>query len=467
MNISQKFADWINKTHYYKLPPESIGLVKDAFIDTIGVTIAGAQEPVSSKIRDFARTNSAKGRSPAFTSGDKFNSASAGLVNATMAHALDFDDLNPTTKSHPSAVLVPAILAVGEETDSTGEDLITAYVIGLEIIAKIGNLLGIGHYDQGWHSTATLGVFGVTAAAAKLYHLSDEQIVNALGIAASLCSGLRKNFGTMVKPLHCGFAAEKGIIAASLACRGFTADNNVFEGIIGFLNLYGRGEKTETDLNFDGALEIISGGLHVKRYPCCYATHRGLDAVDCLITENSFEVTDIAKITCIGPKGVFIPLIHDRPNTGLEAKFSMPYVLAAMIIDRKIEIDTFSDHMVKRPEIKQLIPLIEKTEDQTSTAIGPSGEDQRYAVVEIVLKNGMVFQQRIDIPKGSPKNPLSSEQIQLKYADCVKGYLPKNEIDDSLELLDNLEHLKHPSQLTYFFLKSDNQLAVNKTGDTI
>lgn len=452
MNISQKFAEWINKTHYHQLPTESIGLVKNAFIDTIGVTIAGSKEPVSSKIIEFARTNSVQGCSTTFTTGYKFNSASASLVNATMAHALDFDDLNPTTKSHPSAVLVPAILAVAEETDSIGEDLITAYIIGLEIMAKIGNLIGIGHYDRGWHSTATLGVFGVTAAAAKLYHLSDEQIINAFGIAASMCSGLRKNFGTMVKPLHCGLAGEKGIMAASLACRGFSADENVFEGIIGFISLYGEGEKTKTDLNFNGALEINLGGLHVKRYPCCYATHRALDAADCIAAENSFEVSDIAIIKCNGPKGAFIPLIHDRPNTSLEAKFSMQYVLAAMVMDRKVGINTFSDNMVIRPEIKQLIPLVHKIEDQTITAIGPSGEDQRYAIVEIILKKGMLLKQRIDTPKGSPKNPLSSEQLQLKYIDCVKGYLSKKEIDDSLELLGNLEHLKHTSQLTRFFL---------------
>ncbi len=454
MNLSEQICSWITETIFDDLTASAVLDVKRAFWDTTGVMLAGANEPVSVKVFEYIKKDRAQGgKATVFTKECKFSPASAAVVNATMAHSLDFDDANLPTKCHSSAVLVPAILAVGEVLDSSGKDLITAYIVGLEVMTKLSALLGPSHYDSGWHSTATLGAFGATAAALKLYGPSKQQAAHALGITASRSSGLRKNFGTMAKSLHCGLAAEIGITSALMARQGFTADNNIFEGDLGFIKLFGKQKAaTNIDYVFDEPSKILSCNLHIKRYPCCLGTHRGADAVlDYLLNDSSFNPSDITEINCIGSKGSFMALIHDKPVTGLEGKFSIQYVLAASLIDRKIDIDSFTDTMVQRPQIKELISKIKKFEELTFFEKGTEGGGKKFTTVRIKFKTGKIVEKRIDDVKGSPEDPLSDEQLMTKYQYCTKKLLMKEQIENSAAIFNSMEDLDRISELIKLF----------------
>ena len=451
MNLMKKIGLWVTETHFDELSESVIQDVKRAFWDTVGVIVAGANEPVSTKVYNYVKNDRAQGEVTVFTKGHKFYPPSASVVNATMAHALDFDDAELITKCHSSAVLVPAIMAVGEHLDSSGKDLITAYVIGLEVMTKLNTLLGTSHYESGWHSTSTLGAFGATAAASKLYGLSASQIENAFGITASKISGLRKNFGTMTKPLHCGFAAETGISSAILASQGFTANKNIFEGNLSFFSLYGKSNdfaKVER-LSFENPSNILSCNLHIKRYPSCLGTHRAADVIlDYFLKDFYFEPSDILEIQCIGSRGSFAAVIHDEPTTGLEGKFSIQYVIAAALKDKKIDIDSFSDEMVQRPEIQEIMSRIKKIE-KPSGKIG--GDDKKFTIVEIKMKSGRIIEKMNESAKGSPVNPLSDEQLMEKYTYCTKHLFSKDQIEDTSKVFNSLEDLGKISDLIGLF----------------
>ena len=215
----------------------------------------------------------------------------AALVNGTSAHALDFDDVNMSMRGHPSVPLLPAVLALGEKIGSSGRELIDAFVLGFEVECKLGRVIGAAHYALGWHATSTLGTLGAAAACARLLRLDMERTQIALGIAASLASGVRQNFGTMTKPLHAGWAARNGVIAATLADRGFTADSAAIEGESGLLHAASGGARLNSRAlaSLGDPWEIVSPGIGVKLYPCCYATHRAIDAALEIVASDVFN----------------------------------------------------------------------------------------------------------------------------------------------------------------------------------
>ena len=454
MNLSEQFASWINEFGYEQMPETAIKDVKRAFLDTVGVAAAGADEDVSVKVLEYAEMDRAGGSSTVIAKGRKFSPATAGFINAVMAHVLDYDDVNPPTKCHASSVLAPAVLAAGEDAGSSGKDLIAAYAVGLEIMAKIGVLLGPEHYEWGWHTTTTLGAFGAAAAAAKLYGLPVPQIINALGIIASQIGGLRRNFGTMTKSLHSGFAVENGIMAALLARQGVTAGRDVFEGDIGFIRLYGNRPETGSlpAVDFSGPLEICESGLSIKRYPSCYGTHRSADAVlDHILVEHAIDPSAIESISCISPQGAFMAVIHDRPSTGLEGKFSVQYVIAAALVDKKLDINSFTDEMVQRPQIQELIRKVRKIEEP----IGPPGshlsDEQKYCIIRLQMSDGSIAEARVDTPKGARSDPLSDKQLEEKFRSCTRKSHSTAQTENIISIINDLENLQNTAELSKWF----------------
>ncbi|MEW6424309.1 MAG: MmgE/PrpD family protein [Bacillota bacterium] len=455
MSLIESCSSFLEKLKYEDLPSEAVKAAVRAIMDTLSVAIAGIREPLSLKLLAFLLAERSQGPATVFGTKYKFGPASAALINATAAHALDFDDVCPTIHSHPSAVVVPVILALGEEQHASGREVILAYVSGVELAAKVGVLTASSQYERGWHTTSTLGALGAAAAAAKIKRLTKSQIVNALGIAASGAGGLRKNFGTMTKPLHCGLASQNGIMAAYLAGSGFTASTDVLSGAIGYHCIFSgvsEGSIDDTGVSFGNPFEVVSPGLYLKRYPCCYATHRAADAVLLIAVNNPGLVPDeIKEITCRGPKGSFQPLIHDMPRTGLEGKFSMQYVVAAGIIDKKISLKTFTDDMVQRREIQLLMKRIIKIEDPEVNFIGPGGKDQRFTEVTVRCWDGRVFSEYVKSPKGSPENPLTDGEIIEKYYQCTEQFLSAEKRHKTAELLMNLPDVNDISELLRYF----------------
>jgi 2-methylcitrate dehydratase PrpD len=446
MSFIDRCSSFIKNTNFNKLTSKITEKSKYAIFDTIAVTIAGLDEPVSKKLLDFLLIDRAVGPSTVLGTPHMLSPASAAMINGTMAHALDYDDVSPTTRSHPSAVLVPAVLAVGEALHSGGKDIITAYAIGVEVITRVGSLAAFALYEKGWHSTSVLGVLGAAAATSNLLGLNAAQISAALGIAASGASGLQRNFGTMTKPMHCGMAAQIGVMAGLLAKNNFTASDDVFSGRVGFISIFGGNslDLVEADgITFGEPWEIVQPGLTVKRYACCYATHRAADAVLGIMMGNpDFNHKDIKTVTVTAPLGSFYPLVCNSPQTGLEGKFSMQYVVAAGIIDRKITLQSFTDSKVNRIEIQNLIKRIEKVENPKINFAGPDGKDQRFAEVCIKLNNGKSIVKRVEYPRGSPESPLTREEMIDKYFECTERYLTRQTRDSTINMLLHFEDIE-------------------------
>ena len=261
MAITEQLAQLIAETTYEQLPASAVTQAKRALLDIIGVTLAGHGEAAGQIITAFVKD--AGGHQEAAILGTSLytSPALAALANGTLGHALDFDDVTFHLRGHPSAPVVPAVLALGQALVASGKDVITAFVIGVEVEAKIGKAMTSAHLRRGWHPTATIGTLGAVAAAAKLFRLTGPQVQMALGIAASKAAGLRQNFGTMTKPLHAGEAARNGVEAAQLAQRGFTADPHILDSRFSFFNVFvGEGEFVpETVIQEFGApYEIIT-----------------------------------------------------------------------------------------------------------------------------------------------------------------------------------------------------------------
>jgi 2-methylcitrate dehydratase PrpD len=435
MGATEKLAHFAVDTSYDSLPEEVVTAAKRAVLDTLAVAIAGCREEAAAIIIAHVRELGAAGEAGVVASGFQTAASEAALANGTLAHALDYDDVSTSMLGHPSAPLLPAVLALAEKTGASGKDVLLAFVVGLEVECKVGSAIGAGHYARGWHPTATLGTLGAAAACAKLLRSDVAATRAALGIAASLAGGTRQNFGTMSKPLHAGIAARNGVLAASLAAKGFTADASIIEAPLGFLHLFGVGEvdAEKAVASLGQPFDIISPGISVKLYPCCYATHRALDAALQLHKQTDIEPGRVARVEVRVSRGTAIPLIHHRPQTGLEGKFSMEYCLAATLLDGRITLASFSDEAVQRPQAQELLRRVEMVEgEQGQPIVGP-------ATVTVILDDGSQHSRHVETPRGDPKAPLTWEELVAKYKDCAAGILPDAAIARSAAIIAELE----------------------------
>ena len=447
MGVTEQVARFVVETSYSDLPAEAIEQGKRALLDTIGVSLAGVRDKTGKIIVETVAELGGKPVAGVFGSSIKTDPASAALINGTLGHALDYDDVTSSMRGHPSVPIAPAVLAVGESVGASGQEILLAFILGFEVECKVGRGINIGaHYNHGWHATATLGVLGAAAAAGKLLGLTVDQMAMALGIAASQASGLRQNFGTMTKPFHAGNAARGGVLAALLAKNGFTADATILEAKTGFGHVFSAGATFEIERAVTALgqpFEIVQPGISVKKYPCCFATHRALDAVAKLRREFEIQPTDIQGVQVIVASGGLTPLIHSRPKTGLEGKFSMEYCLAAGLLDEKIRLATFSDEAVQRPEAQALIPKVSVAEDPSVKA----GPDGGFAEVRVRLAGGQEHARRVENPRGDPTDPLAWSELVDKYQDCAAAILDTTATDQSVRLLESLESLERINAL--------------------
>ncbi len=416
--VTKKLSEFVVDTAAGSIPDALIQKAHDALLDTLGVTLAGAREDASGIAQAWAAETGARPVSRILGTAQSSSPAEAAFANGIAAHALDFDDSLPSMRGHPSATLVPVILAVGEAARSSGREVLTSYLLALEIGGKLGRAIGHNHYLRGWHSTSTIGAFTATAAAARLWRLDGEQLRTAWGIAASMSSGLVRNFGTMTKPFHTGHAARVGITAAWMARSGLSADPAIFDGDNGFLQVYGFGEGenlADLAVSLGQAWEIERPGMYVKGWPCCYCNHRPVGGLLQLMTENDIKPDDIREIAVGFVPGSDRALIKDNPQTGLEAKFSIEYAAAAAALDGTLGLDSFTDEAVHRPRIRALMKRVRRyrveAEGIFSGVVG-------FTDVTVETGKGS-FSMRVDRVPGSPEWPLSPAEREHKFLDCA------------------------------------------------
>ncbi|NBR30126.1 MAG: MmgE/PrpD family protein [Betaproteobacteria bacterium] len=330
---------------------------------------------------------------------------------------------------HPTAVLLPAVLAVGEERRSTGREVLEAYVIGYEVLMKLARAVNFEHYYKGWHPTATLGVFGAAAAVARLLHLDAEHVRHALGIAASMASGVKANFGSYTKPFQVGHAAHKGVLSAVLAGDGLTASPVALEGKQGFAEVYNGAEKYDfSNAGFGDTFEIVEPGLRFKRYACCGSTHSSIDAALDLRQEQALSPEDIAKISVSIEKRRARHTDRPQYHGGYEGKFSLQYLLAAALTDGAISVAHFTDDSTARTDLRKLAERV------TVIPVDRGESLSDFCELEVTFKDGTTRAVHRDSAEGRTAAEYP-RCMREKFLDCVGQSCERNRAEALLESL--------------------------------
>ena len=351
------------KLTYRDLPADVQTVARQCVLDWFGCTLAGATEPLAGILREqFAHRS---GQCSVIGSDLMLEAPTAALLNGASGHALDYDDTGARTLCHSTAPVLPAVLAVAEEIGASGEAMLTAFVVGVEIEGRIGHAMGTDHYARGWHTTATYGVFGATAAVAYLLNLDEPAYATAMGLAASHAGGVKANFGTMTKPYHPGHAAECGINSARLAAAGFTANPDAVLGNQGFVRAAS---------NADGSVEKLAGiaddwlilGTLFKHHAACHLTHAAIESV--LQLREELDPVELSALTITVHPGLLDVCGIPEPRTGLEGKFSLRGTAALVLggIDTA-NPKTYVDDVIGSDAVQATLPAVSV---ETDTDLG-------------------------------------------------------------------------------------------------
>ena len=441
MKAESDLADFCVGIHADAIPKEARKFAVDALTDCAGCAIAGAAQPLAASVLQTIYTATgcpgvligAAQRAPA---------PDAALYNGAVAHALDYDDISHPAYSHPSAVLLPALLACADQPGVTGRDVVTAYVLGIEVFGKLGRTLNLRHYKSGWHATSTFGAIAASVAVGSLLRLTKTQLLSAIGLAAAASSGLRCNFGTMAKPLHAGYAARNAVLAASLARNGFEASPDALTHKYGFFSTFngGQGISEERFSGWGEPFEILAeSGIGLKLYPSCAATHPAIEAAERHRRALDGNIDAIAKVRVGMSEFATEPLIYVVPESPLQGKFSMHYCVAAALTREHVNLKTFSSDAIRDPRTVALMRKIETYIDERVR------DDHDFAaVVTIETTDGRTREELIRIPPGKPQRWFTREQLQQKFLDCC---LENKAIRDPRRAFELMQAIDGPEPL--------------------
>lgn len=450
VSATARLSEFVAKTTLDDCPRPALDHVRRAALDTLGVMLAGSAEPVARAVREVVR---AEGGTPLCTVvGTRLRTSPtwAALANGAAGHAHDFDDTSFAWMGHPSVPLFSAALALGEAEMADGAAVALAYLVGFEVGAALGTALNPAHYARGWHATATLGTLACAAAAARLLGLDATRTRHALGLAASLASGVKENFGTMVKPYHAGHAARNGVLAARLARSGLTAAETALEGRQGYLAAGGEGPVPAAALEaaLDGLgrrWHVLESGVAVKPYPSCALTHAAIDALIALRRAHRFSADMIADIE-VGVTPVTPDvLVHDRPATALERKFSMPFCAATAAARGRVDLADFEDGPVRDPAVRALMERVRMVVDPRL----PGGLEQHaWSRVTVRLRDGRTLASPPRGARGHPSDPLDEPTLRRKFLACAAGVLPPDEAEGVAAQIAGLDAIPDIRALT-------------------
>ncbi|QIL83806.1 MmgE/PrpD family protein [Diaphorobacter sp. HDW4A] len=440
--MTAQAGEFIAATPSEAIPAMAHAVARQGIIDCVGVLIAGAQEPGPGIVARLVQDHSGPDAAPLIPSGRRVSALDAALVNGTAAHVLDYDDVG--LNAHPSTVLVPALLAQGWSLGSTGRELLDAYVIGYEVWAWLSALEPGALHDRGFHPTAVTGTLAAAAACARLKRLAPREATMALAISTSLASGTVANFGSMTKSFHAGRAAQNGVLSARLAAEGFTATIDALEHRSGWLNAHsptGRAVLKQDEPELGRIWRLPQTGLHLKRYPVCYGTHRAIDGALDLVARHAIRPEEVASVHVHTGEMQMLMLRNMRPQTGLEAKFSMPFAMAAALIVRRVGLDELKDVFVTRVDVQDLMTKVRCS----TTPLRDPTWDVDYAPfdqVTITLNSGQVLEgAKVTRPRGSWQQPMNRDELRTKFMDCAQRQLSEAQASRLFDQLWGLESL--------------------------
>lgn len=440
-NSIETISAFATRLQVSDVPAEAFDLVKRAFLDTISVSLSGSRLTSSCITAKLAFAHGSNGgAASAIGHGRKANVMDAALLNGTAAHAELYDDNNKPMISHPSAPLVSALLPLGQARGKSGADVLLAYVIGFEVNVALGRQLNPGFYEAGWHVTRVLGVLGATAACARLIGLDREQCGAALGIAASLASGIRQNFGTMTMALHAGLAARDAIYAALMAEAGFMADADALDGTYGHFRLFAG--KLPAALPLGNPFELIESGIIFKPYPSGAPTHAAVDAALALHQAIGGRADEIEGVRCLVHPWNFMTLREGTPTDTLRARVNLQYCIAASLRFGELTPAQFTEASLADPLLRAVMGKIEvaKADDLPDNGLFP-------AEVQVRLRDGRTLRERRDVPPGAPERPMTPAQAMGKFQSCARGILDAGVQMRIADLIARLETLPRVGEL--------------------
>ena len=454
--LTDYVARFVAGTKAGDIPSDVVALGKKSILDGLGLAFAGsAAESGKLVARHLDSLHLGVGEATVIGGGRKVAPRFAAFANGIAIHADDYDDTQLAIAetrvygllTHPTASALPAALAMGECVNASGKAVMLAYHLGVEVECKIAEAIDPRHYQSGFHTTATCGPFAAAAAAAKLMGLDAGGTARALSIAGSQSAGLRENFGTMTKPFHAGRAAESGVVAAELAGLGWTAAETILEAPRGFFRAAGGGYDERAILNRLGApWTFASPGVSIKPHPSGSLTHPGMTEMARLIHAHDIKPDEVKRVRVGTNSNMPNALIHHRPADELQAKFSMEFCMAILLLERRAGLVEFTSQVVNRPDVIRMIEKIDFVVDEDAER---AGYHKMTTVISIELNDGRKISGRADFGKGSPANPMSYEEVADKFRECAAfAGIQRARADSIVAMVRDLETLPEIGRLT-------------------
>ncbi|WP_254546754.1 MmgE/PrpD family protein [Halomarina pelagica] len=436
MDETTALASFAVSTELSDVPEPEIDHAKRAVRDYLGVAVYGSRHEVGDRIAAYVEASSPGTDATVFARGSA-SAPGAALANGTFGHAIDYDDTFESIVIHPTSPVFAAALAAAERADADGRALLAGYAVGVETAFRVGHATYPSHYDNGWHSTGTVGSFGAAAAAASVLGLSVEETRHAFGVVASGSSSLKRNFGSMTKPLHAGHAAQIGVRAALLAREGFTADPSVLSGEIGYGAVMTPGGGYDPGEITDGLGETWSlTDVGFKPYPSGVITHAAMDALRGIVEREDLAPADVASITVALDDAASEMLIHADPQNALQAKFSIEFCLAAVLRERDAGVREFTDEYVAEAETRDAIARVERAFEPNLFGAEFAGYGARVTV-ETTDGEEHVAEERH--APGGPTNPVSEARLRAKFDECAGTVLGADDADALAAAVVDLE----------------------------
>lgn len=434
--VTDTLARFVNETDFSTISEQTRASAKLHILDTLGVALAGVDQPAAQIALAYCERLGVSKEASIWGTKSKASVSTAAFANGLLAHALDFDDWDAFIHvGHPSSMLLGAALSLGEHLGASGEDLLKAYVLGVEVITKIAaNAPNV--QDRGFHSTPVFGSLGAAVACASLLRLAPDKIKAALGVAASAAGGIHRQQGSMVKPFHAGNSARNGAEAALLAQAGFTADAAILEAPRGFCDTFfgpGACDYGKMIENIGKPYFLESPGLGLKWHPCSAPQFLAADAALHLKREHSIRYEDVARMDVSIPPLRYARHYSAEVKTGLRGKFAINYVVALCFLDGKLELSTFTDEKVNQPQVQEALGKVHVICDESIPEPGP------YCPVAVELKNGQRLSYTAKIAKGHPQNPMTGSEVEEKFFANAKSVIAPRQADELAAVVRNLE----------------------------
>lgn len=436
MDETEVLAENVERTTYDDISADALADAKRAIRDVVGVALYGSHHEVGELVTGYVERSFGIGEATLIGRGTTTGPGAA-LANGAYAHAIDYDDTFESIVIHPSGPVFSAALAATETVDGTGTDLLTGYVVGVEVAYRVGHSTYPNHYDHGWHSTGTAGSFGAAAAAGSVLGLSVDELRHAFAVVASSSSSLKKNFGSMTKPLHPGHAAQMGVRGALLAEAGFTGDEAILEGEMGYGNVMTPNGSYDPDVISEGWGEDWAvSEIGFKPYPSGVISHAAMDALRSIVLEHELAPDDVECITVTLEEAANEMLIHAEPENSLQAKFSIEFCLAAILREREAGVREFSDEYVTAPETRHEIEKVDR-DFETNLFDGDfAGYGARVAVETV---DGETYVGEEKRAPGSPSNPVDEDRLVAKFTNCAEAVLDADDAATAASAIEELE----------------------------